>query len=540
MKRIKYLITSFAAASLFFGVSSCDSFETELTENPSVLAPNEASLKLYFNALQIRVASVFEQASLIGMDATRMTHMSGSSNYQSNFTPEGGNNLWTTAYAGFLADSKALKELAAEKGHGHYQAVAQIMDAYVYCRLVDLFGDIPTPASGALEGINGLNPERTDDAAVYAASKASLQDALTKLAAASPAIESDLYYGGNMGNWARLANTLLLQIAVQTRLVNTNAQAEIQAILTANNYITDNSQNFKFQYSATATNPDSRHPRFVESYAQGTPTEYLGNYFMWLTTQSKPAAANETRGSFYFYRKTLNSPSSTTESGCFGTTAPAHYTGVPLNQYSYCVAGNGYNGKDHGDASPAPNDGAIVTIMGQYPAGGLRDTGAPAAISATSGQGGAGISPMITASYVHFLIAEAQLTVFNNSGNARTSMRTAIDRSMELVTGSVNGTYTNWVSTNRYDAASNDAGRLNVIMTEAYLSLWGNGIEAYNNFRRTGLPVMQPSLSPSPGSFVNLMFYPANHVNLNTSVSQRPSVSEKVFWAAPTTFNLDY
>ena len=536
MKRIKYLITSFAAASLFFGVSSCDSFETDLTQNPSALAPSEASLKLYFNALQINVASVFEQASALGMDATRMTHMSGSSNYQSNYTPVGGDNLWSTAYAGYLADSKALKELAVEKGHGHYQAVAEIMDAYVYCRLVDLFGDIPTEKSGALQQIEGLNPERRAANLVYDDAKALLQSALTRLAAASPAIESDMYYGGNMGNWARLANTLLLQIAVQTRLVNTNAQAEIQAILTANNYITDNSQNFKFQYSATATNPDSRHPRFVESYATGTPTEYLGNYFMWLTTQSKPAAANETRGSFYFYRKSLSDPANSTQSGCIGTAAPAHYTGVALNQYSYCVAGNGYNGKDHGDASPAPNDGAIVTIMGQYPAGGLRDTGAPAAISATSGQGGAGISPMITASYVHFLIAEAQAAVFNNNAAAKTAMETAIDRSMQLVTGSVNGTYRTFVG-NEFDSASN---KLDVIMREAYLSLWGNGIEAYNNFRRTGLPVMQPSLSASPGSFVNLMFYPANHVNLNTSVSQRPSVSEKVFWAAPTTFNLDY
>ena len=538
MKRIKYLITSFAAASLFFGVSSCDSFETDLTQNPSALGTNEASLKLYFNALQIRVASVFEQASLMGMDATRMTHMSGSSNYQNNFTPESGNTLWTTAYAGFLADSKALRELAAEKGHGHYQAVAKILESYVYLRLVDLYGDIPTEASGALQGINGLNPGRTSGADVYANAKTQLQGALTQLAAASPSIESDLYYGGNMGNWARLANTLLLQIAVQTRLVNTNAQAEIQAILTANNYITDNSQNFRFQWSATATNPDSRHPRFVESYAQGTPTEYLGNYFMWLTTQSKPASANETRGSFYFYRKTLSSPSSTTQSGCFGTSAPAHYAGGLNTLYPYCVAGNGYNGKDHGDASPAPNDGAIVTIMGQYPAGGLRDTGAPAAISATSGQGGAGISPMITASYVHFLIAEAQLTVFNNNTAAQTALSTAVDRSMELVTGTVNATYRTFI-TNEFGPA-NATDKLNIVMREAYISLWGNGIEAYNNFRRTGLPQMQPSLSPSPGSFVNLMFYPANHVNLNTSVSQRPSVAEKVFWAAPTTFNLDY
>ena len=31
-----------------------------------------------------------------------------------------------------------------------------------------------------------------------------------------------------------------------------------------------------------------------------------------------------------------------------------------------------------------------------------------------------------------------------------------------------------------------DGDRLNVIMKEYFIALWGNGIESYNNYRRTG------------------------------------------------------
>ncbi len=82
-----------------------------------------------------------------------------------------------------------------------------------------------------------------------------------------------------------------------------------------------------------------------------------------------------------------------------------------------------------------------------------------------------------------------------------------------------------------YDAATTDDERLNVIIKEYWLALWGNGIEAYNNLRRTGMPKnLQPNLNPSPGPFLRSMFFPGNYVNRNNNVTQKTATNVKVFW----------
>ena len=86
----------------------------------------------------------------------------------------------------------------------------------------------------------------------------------------------------------------------------------------------------------------------------------------------------------------------------------------------------------------------------------------------------------------------------------------------------------------RYNNAAGNEAKLNVIITEYYKSLWGNGIETYNNFRRTGYPSdLSPSISGNPGTFTNTMFYPAIYINNNNNPDavQRATVAEKVWWA---------
>ena len=69
------------------------------------------------------------------------------------------------------------------------------------------------------------------------------------------------------------------------------------------------------------------------------------------------------------------------------------------------------------------------------------------------------------------------------------------------------------------------------IMKEWYLALWGNGFDAYNNYRRTGKPNdMQPTISSSPDAFIRTFWYPAVHANLNKSAAQKANPTAKTFW----------
>jgi hypothetical protein len=80
-----------------------------------------------------------------------------------------------------------------------------------------------------------------------------------------------------------------------------------------------------------------------------------------------------------------------------------------------------------------------------------------------------------------------------------------------------------------YDAASN---KLDVIGREMWKSAWGNGIEAYNNLRRTSAPRnLQPTLQPNPGPFLRSQIYPADYVFLNENATQKDyNTTNKVFW----------
>ena len=82
-----------------------------------------------------------------------------------------------------------------------------------------------------------------------------------------------------------------------------------------------------------------------------------------------------------------------------------------------------------------------------------------------------------------------------------------------------------------YDAATTDDAKLNVIIKELRLASWGNGIEVYNAYRRTGKPDnFQPALAPDPGSFIRSFFYPSDYVNFNKNGKQKTTTDVKVFW----------
>jgi hypothetical protein len=74
---------------------------------------------------------------------------------------------------------------------------------------------------------------------------------------------------------------------------------------------------------------------------------------------------------------------------------------------------------------------------------------------------------------------------------------------------------------------------MNYVAREYWVSSFGNGIEAYNLYRRTGMPTgMQPALNSTPGVFPRILFYPAVFANLNSTITQRTQtdLGSPVFW----------
>jgi len=90
--------------------------------------------------------------------------------------------------------------------------------------------------------------------------------------------------------------------------------------------------------------------------------------------------------------------------------------------------------------------------------------------------------------------------------------------------------YQNYVG-GQYDAATTADARMNVVGREYWLSLYGNGMEAFNLYRRTGKPSrMQPGLEAITGPFVRSFLYPNNYMVTNTKAVQKQNLATQVFW----------
>lgn len=187
-----------------------------------------------------------------------------------------------------------------------------------------------------------------------------------------------------------------------------------------------------------------------------------------------------------------------------------------------------------------------------YPAGGRFDDDRGQPVSLITGAQGAGIHPIMMSSFTDFMLAESAL-VLKTTGNPRALLESAVRKSMadvrsfalstieaSFVTNFETARGINWDNeVNRYvnkvlelyDAASTDDAKLDVIAREYWLALYGNGVEAYNLYRRTGKPSgMQPALEANPGGFIRSFFYPAVYANRNSNAKQKDNVTTPVFW----------
>ncbi len=504
---------------------SCETIDTDLIDNPSTIGPDDATLEFLFNSTQISLASFFETAQLPLSQVTRLELMGNSSTYENQFQAVRFNGLWTVAYAGFLNDNKLLKELATnveteDINANNFIAVANIMEAYVITTLADIFGDIPY--SETLQGDGNFNPSRDDDEEIYNVTRNLLETAVLLIEdGGSVSLTNDLYYNGDINKWKNLANSLLIKLAVQARLADSNTTARVNELISNNDFINNNNNDFQFNYSEVIA-PDSRHNMFVNQYVGGANT-YLSAPFM-------RRMENDPRFRYYFHHQASK-----------------------------------ISGREHGDSGPGvASEFPLNSVQGLYPIGGRYYDGPdvdPSNLFSTSpttnanqGAKGAGASIIMTNFNTKFLIAEAELMMNNNVGAARTALEEAITASINKVTsfrtsavptgeGVTSAEITTYINDAmvRYDAASGSELKLNVIITESYKSLWGNGIEVYNNYRRTSYPNdLQASVTTS-GDFTNSMKYPSVYIdnNNNNDAVQHP-ISDKVWWAEGTTFNLNF
>ncbi len=573
MKLYKSIFKVFLVAAVFFA-SSCETVDLDQTENPSSVNPNLLNPTYAFNYIQLQLPGFVNSTNGFAQGVTRQMAMTGGSTYDNAYAPVNFNGHWSTAY-NLLNAIKVMEPKAIEGNQNYILGASKVIRCYVLMTLVDVYGDIPY--TEALQGSANITPNFDNSAAVYEGILTELDDAIATLQLTSSGTVVDLYYSGK-DKWITLANTLKLKMYSNCNLLSTvgtkNVAAEMNAIIAADNYIDTPAEDFVFKYGSSRQNPNTRHPMYNDQYELGGGA-YLGNYIMWTMTSEKlnttafPNDINnnnpgDPRVNFYFYKQDA-SPAGEDTFVLPGRTRPDHYnetryasfySSTILTPYTVsnwygqtAIPANGFWGRDHGNNSGIPQDGDKRTVAGVYPIGGAY--GAPGTVQTqgTKGAKGAGIMPILLSSWVHFMKAEAMMKGIL-SGDAKAEMTLAITQSIDKTTTVIPVTpalsaddladiavkkqkYLDYISTT-YDDLT-DVKRMELLIKEYYIATWGNGIEPYNNYRRTGYPSnFQPTLEPNSGAFYNCAFYAGNCVNNNPNAPVNDR-SRKVFWAVPNT-----
>ncbi len=546
MKKLKIFIL--ASISLFI-FNSCETTDLNLTENPNALVPLQADVEFFLNDIQVSFARTVNTFGSFGSETTRIEQMfGGGGNYQTAYSDVNFSGVWQNSYQRIIKDIRTMNPLAEEIGLNKHIGVGKVIEAYLMITLVDFFGDVPY--SEAFDDAN-LDPKLDSGASVLTL----LDEAIANFAVESPNLENDFYYSNNFGKWTKLANTLKMKVYIQTRLVDGGAINAFQQIVNSGNYLTDNADNFVFNYGTENVEPDSRHPGYAAEYQSTGASGYASTWLMDLMLNDK--SIPDPRIRYYFYRQRSSIPTNPAQQSelirCAVEPIPAHYAAIGA---VYCypgypnpASGLGYWGRDHGNREGIPPDARLITALGIYPVGGRFDDNTFQGINGIfRGALGRGITPILLSSTVDFWRAEASL--FGGSGNASTLVASGIQKSITLVrsfaarsadpTRPINTTFipdladdATYIAevTARLNAAAGNADKLDLIAKEFFISLKGNGIDAFNFYRRTGAPRnIQPHLEPNPGGFIRSHFYPANAANNNVNITQKATVTQRVFW----------
>lgn len=522
---------SILCALVLFGVTSCETTDLDINDNPNSLTQESADPNYVLNGLMFSTG--IQNTTLSGLSSGVVRHINQFGTYATSAGAGSMNGAWSNAYS-LTSNLNLLEEMSAEQNLPVHVGIGQVLEALAYVNLVDYIGTAVYSEA--------VNPEFTQpnlDAGVdiYKSMLTQLDDAITNLNQTGSVTPEDIYFE-DVSNWIKLANTLKIKMYVQSRLAGddwdgdgTSNKSSIEAIVADNKFISANSDDFQIYFGSSETNPDNRHYGFTSDYITAVDT-YMSNDFMnrmLVGNANTGKLVKDPRVPYYFYRQTLEDPLTLDPGGdllpCDGNA-----------EYQYCYLGGGYWGRDHADDEGIPNDGVYRTAWGIYPAGGAYDNGLGGSTLESINLGGAGIQPIILASYTHFWLAEAVLTMGVNA-DARALLKAGMELSLSkvasfsgkaMVASEVTG-YVDHVLA-LYDAAATNEEKLAIVVEEFYIASFGNSVEAYNNYRRTGYPVLGNSVI-SNTDFPRSYFIPSSEMNSNDNPDlEQKKLTDQVFW----------
>jgi hypothetical protein len=365
-----------------------------------------------------------------------------------------------------------------------YGGIAKLELAYAFSMITDLWGDVPYSQAG--QGNKWLSPRFDKQQDIYQGNGSDIQSLfdlvksgladLDKPSVLKPA-KDDVVYSGDLTKWKRMGNTLLLKFAIQISNVNpTLAKSTIDAVITGNNYINSNVVDFEVPFGSSVGN---QNPLYAFNNVNRQTDQMLSARLLALSY-----SLNDT---------------------------------VRLGKYFTKPTGS-FVAFENGSTATPPT----LATRSKYN---------------TYLTGAAGEAPirLLTFAQVNFILAESAL-ILGTAGDPNTYYQAGITANMQKIgmsAADINQYFTTNPGVVNLSGTTEDKRKQ--IITQKYISWIGNGIEAFDDYRRTGYPVLALASNPAgqnPNVIPTRLTLPPGEIQRNPNApNPAPHTDVKVWWA---------
>lgn len=505
-------ILSISVLTIFFVVSSCDSNFDAINTDPNrisadVLNPNLLLPTIEFSYANMTLgygAAVLFQSMWIQALASTST---GGAVYYANgdkYVETGSTNsyiasAWNNGYSN-ASRINQMRKIATERNLTNLNAVGGIMKVLTLSYVSDVYGDIPlSEATRAEEGI--FQPKYDAQSEVYKSLLAELDASLTALGTGTDLITNDVLYRGDIPKWKKLGYSIMLRMALRLIVVDR---------ATATTYVTKAVAGGVFASAAdeaVLVSDEANGYSNAMANAMNVPddtyevrwSKRMIDFLISKNDPRMPVVAEVPPPGLIANRN----------GALVGDNNPAIQIGLPNG---FDLTGTATDISRHPNFPGGTGSGGDVAVIGAYsrPTGIYRRRNAPTFI--------------LTNAEVQFMLAEAAARGLI-SGSAASFYRAGlIDAQTSLskfgggavsASAAVAFADANPLSTGSVDAQLKDINEQYWVAT----SLFSNFVEAWNNWRRSGYPVLTPvnfAGNFSNGQIPRRQLFPLDESTLNT------------------------
>jgi SusD/RagB-like outer membrane lipoprotein len=407
--------------------------------------------------------------------------------------PEDIDGYWSGFYAGGLQDFETIVAQVDKAASPNFVAPALVMKSWTYGLMTDLWGDIPY--SEANGGVDMLTPKYDAQKDIYAGIDADLKAAAAMVTTTGATFgTADLIYGGDMAKWRRFANSLRLRYALRLSKVDPEAARARLTEALAGELITTNADDALMKWPGDGTNDNPIYNAFrtrEDQHISKTMVDVLKSLYI-----SVDAA---TRDTVFDPRLAVYADP------ILAVTTRKVYVGMP----------NGLQDED-----------AIAV--------GLNNT------SRIGTAYRARTTPSILMTAAEVLFARAEAAARGWAGGDAAQLYAAGVRASMQYNGVADAVTDAYLASPRVVYAA--ATGLQQIALQRWIALFGEGSEAYSEWRRTGVPALTagPAAVTSPRSVARRMPYPLSEQSFNNDNLASASTAQggalltnRVWWDKP-------